>query len=178
MLPVGFRIIRSRWIDFQTVRTALSWQQTELRMFGKSVPQPRLICWMGDAAYTYSGTRNEPTPMPNVILTLRDQLQALLGIRFNSVLGNLYRHGLDSVSWHADDEPELGPNPTIASLSLGASRRFAIRRNSDRQRWDITLHHGDLLIMSDDSQSGYQHSIPKTTRECGERINLTFRLIQ
>lgn len=172
-------------VRLDDVERAVQWSQTTIKMFGREILQPRLTSWMGDAAYTYSGRRHEPAPMPDGVARIRE---TLLELRpgFNSVLANLYRNGSDSVAWHADDEPELGDEPVIASVSLGAAREFRIRRwspvNPEARRaradsWTITLRHGDLLVMRGRSQADYQHCIPKTTRPTGPRINLTFRTV-
>lgn len=164
-------------LSLQTLESMLSWEQPTIRMFGKSIPIPRLTCWMGDAAYTYSGHKNTPVYMPEIIRQVKDRLETGLGVKFNSVLANYYRTGSDSVSWHSDDEPELGPEPVIASLSIGASRTFQVKHKTNGKRTDFKLGHGDLLVMSGKSQADYLHCIPKTTKP-GARINLTFRLIK
>ena len=155
--------------------TEIAWEQHEITLFGRTVPTPRLTAWMGDAAYVYSGVRNEPAPWPPVLLRLRDRLSVELGVELNSCLANLYRDGSDSMGYHSDDEPELGPEPTIASVSLGARRRFLLRHRTTRERWAWDLGAGDLLVMRADSQSAYAHSVPKTARPVGPRMNLTFR---
>lgn len=179
ILPNGFQLYRNYYNDlsFTELESVIPWNQESIRLFGKEVLQPRLTAWMGTEAYTYSGRKYTPKALPALVEYLRVQLQETFGDSFNSVLGNLYRNGKDSVSWHADDEKELGREPVIASLSFGASRTFAIRQNSSRQRWDYTLNHGDLLIMSGRSQLYFQHSVPKTKQPVGPRINLTFRNI-
>lgn len=178
ILPNGFDLIQG-WSEFsfESIHDAISWNQQTIKLYGKEVLQPRLTAWMGTEAYTYSGRKHEPKPLPEILLRLLFQLNQTTKHTFNSVLGNLYRNGQDSVSWHADDEKELGSEPVIASLSFGASRVFAVRHNETKQRWDITLNHGDLLIMSGRSQLDFQHSIPKTKQTLGARINLTFRNI-
>jgi alkylated DNA repair dioxygenase AlkB len=158
----------------------IDWQQHHLRLFGRDVPAPRLSCWMGDAdaVYTYSRTRFEPQPWTPVVATLRDDLCDRLGVRFNSVLANLYRDGRDSMGWHSDDEPELGPQPLIASLSFGAARTFRLRARATRETaLSIELAHGSLLVMGGDTQALYQHALPQRARVSGARINLTFRLV-
>ncbi len=109
------------------------WEVHRIRMFGRQVASPRLSCWIGDAdaAYRYSGSRFEPRPWLPALSALRGRLQEELGVPFNSVLANRYRSGADAMGWHSDDEPELGPQPVIASISLGATRRFALRHRHD-----------------------------------------------
>ena len=176
----GFRLIE-RWRDM-SVEDALCgivWEQPTLRIFGREVLAPRLTAWFGTGAYTYAGKRHEPSPMPEWVDAARLDIERMTGATFNSVLLNYYRDGRDSVSWHADDEPELGDEPTIASWSIGAYRTFAMRANSDaRTSWRTLLGGGDLLIMSGRSQLDYQHSVPKTTRPIGPRINPTFRMVK
>lgn len=159
---------------------AIPWETHRIRMFGRWVDSPRLSCWMGDvdARYRYSGADFLPHPWPSVLLPLRDRLQEERGARFNSVLLNRYRSGTDSMGWHSDDEPELGPQPVIASLSLGAARRFLLRRR-DRPavKREFLLAEGDLFVMAGSTQTHYQHALPRSLRVHDERINLTFRWI-
>lgn len=171
---------RPGWVDnaeelFARLRAELSWEQHQITLFGRTVPTPRLTAWIGDAPYAYSGVVNPPQPWPPVLAELRDQLRAELGCELNSCLANLYRDGSDSMGYHSDDEPEVGPRPVIASVSLGARRTFTLRHRISRQRWSWSLGAGDLLVMRDDSQSAYAHAVPKTTRAVGPRMNLTFR---
>lgn len=157
----------------------LNWQQEEIQLFGRKIPQPRLTSWYGDpdARYTYSGLHLEPQAWHPVLLELRTHLEDFLQRRFNSVLANGYRDGRDSMGWHADDEKELGTGPVIASLSLGACRRFLLRDRRGNETMCLPLEHGSLLIMQGASQSAWKHSLPKTTRPVGLRINLTFRKV-
>ena len=175
-----------RWLDADSADRLLAqlieevpWEQHQVRLFGRSLPAPRLSCWIGDpdAVYRYSGTRFAPRPWTPATAELRDLLQRRLGLCFNSVLANRYRNGADGMGWHADDEPELGPRPVIASLSLGAARRFVLRSRDGAQRGELLLGHGSLLLMEGDTQARTQHALPKTARPVGERINLTFRRI-
>jgi alkylated DNA repair dioxygenase AlkB len=160
---------------------AVPWQQRSIRLFGKSLPQPRLTAWYGEpeATYTYSGLRWEPRPFTSKLDMLRRRVEAATGARFNSVLLNLYRDGRDSMGWHADDEPELGSDPTIASLSLGASRRFRLRPQSgtEAEAFGLDLPSGSLLLMRPPTQAQWQHALPKTSRPVGPRLNLTFRWV-
>ncbi len=157
----------------------LPWSQHRVRLFGRELPAPRLSAWIGDpgAAYTYSRVRHEPLPWTPTLATLRERLQATTGSRFNSVLANRYRNGRDSMGWHADDEPELGERPLIASISLGAARVFQLKPRAGGRAQSITLIHGSLLLMGGDTQRLYLHALPKTARVLGERINLTFRRV-
>ena len=163
---------------FAALRTKVAWRQDHLKMFGKVVPVPRLEAWVADEGfdYTYSGIHHEPDPWIDELIELRDLSSSHTGTTFNSVLCNLYLEGSDGVDWHADDEPEFGPMPVIASLSLGATRRFDLRRvDSPSIKLELDLHHGDLVIMSGTTQALWRHRVPKTKKLVGERINLTFR---
>jgi alkylated DNA repair dioxygenase AlkB len=165
---------------FAALRAQVPWEVHRIRLFGREVASPRLSCWIGDpdASYRYSGVRFEPRPWPDALRPVRRRLEDTLGGGFNSVLANLYRDGRDAMGWHSDGEPELGEHPVIASLSLGATRKFAFRhRQQPQQRLSIDLPHGALLVMSGDTQRFYRHSLPRTARPVGERINLTFRRI-
>ena len=159
----------------------IPWQQDSIRIAGKRIPVPRLQCWMGDRGshYAYSGIHLEPVPWQLPITAIRDQIQALGHADFNSVLLNYYRDGQDSVAWHADDEPELGANPVIASLSLGAERKFQLRHKRDkgRDRYHMLLRNGSVLIMGKTLQNNWLHQLPKETTLRSPRINLTFRQV-
>lgn len=165
---------------FDALIGTIPWEVHRIRLFGRTVDSPRLSCWIGDpgAAYTYSGTRFVPRPWPVVLLPVRERLRRELGIDFNSVLANLYRDGRDAMGWHADAEAELGPAPVIASLSLGATRRFALKARDDPARKRVfDLPAGALLVMSGQTQRRYRHALPRTARPVGPRINLTFRRV-
>ncbi|WP_279362458.1 alpha-ketoglutarate-dependent dioxygenase AlkB family protein [Xanthomonas sacchari] len=158
----------------------VTWEVHSIRLFGKLVDSPRLSCWIGDAdaSYRYSGTLFAPHPWPAALLPLRARLAAETGVAFNSVLANRYRDGRDAMGWHSDDERELGPTPMIASLSLGATRRFVLRhRQQPALRQALELTSGGLLLMAGDTQRLYRHALPRTAKPVGERINLTFRRI-
>lgn len=158
----------------------IAWEQHRIRLFGRLLDVPRLSCWIGDpgASYVYSRTRFEPRPWPPALLPLRQRVEQQVGAGFNAVLANLYRDGADSMGWHADDEPELGPQPLIASLSLGAPRRFLLRgRVAPQSRLALELGHGSLLVMRGETQRHVRHALPRTARPCGPRLNLTFRRI-
>ena len=157
----------------------IPWEVHRIRMFGREVASPRLSCWIGDpgATYTYSRSRFEPRPWTPALARLRDRLARETGVRFNSVLANRYRDGHDAMGWHSDDEPELGPEPVIASISVGAPRTFAFRARADGRRVDLVLEHGSLLLMAGRTQHAWRHALPRTRRPLGERINLTFRAI-
>ena len=163
--------------------TTIAWRQEPIKLFGKEVLQPRLTAWHGDPAarYQYSGLALEPHPWTPALQQLRAQVEAATGTRFNSVLLNLYRSGQDSMGWHADNEPELGPAPVIASVSLGGTRRFRLKPR-DLQRTphapvSLELTAGSLLVMRGCTQRYWLHAVPKTARPAGPRLNLTFRAV-
>jgi alkylated DNA repair dioxygenase AlkB len=161
------------------LKAAVPWEVHAIRLFGREVPAPRLSCWIGDpgTAYRYSGQRHQPRPWPACLLPVRKRLEAELGAPFNSVLANLYRDGRDAMGWHRDDERDLGPAPVIASLSLGAPRRFLVKPHGDpaAKALALELPHGSLLVMAGEFQQRYRHALPRTARPVGPRINLTFR---
>ena len=164
------------------LRDRTPWQEESLVMFGREVKAPRLTAWYGDPgrSYVYSGIRHEPIAWTPLLAELRDAVAARVGRRFNSVLLNYYRDGRDSVAWHADDERELGPEPVIASLSVGAPRVFQLKHatRGDLPRVDLTLGHGSLLLMGGACQRRWRHRIPKRRAgSVGGRVNLTFREI-
>lgn len=147
------------------------WHQEKHQMFGRIVTAPRLVAWYGDPglSYSYSGITHKTTGWPQVLAELCDGVKTAFSLRSNFVLLNRYRDGTDSMGWHTDDEPELsGP---VASLSLGATRRFHIREGRNARTQRIDLEHGSLLLLD----RKITHALPKTKRKLGERINLTFR---
>ena len=165
-------------------RRELEWSQRAITLFGRRVMQPRMTAWYGDpeAVYRYSGLKLVPLPWHPLLLELKTHIEDMTGGHFNSVLANAYRDGRDSMGWHSDDEKELGERPLIASLTLGAPRRFLLRLKSrpDGGRSatiSLSLGHGSLLLMKGDSQQDYQHALPRTRRKVGLRINLTYRQV-
>lgn len=157
------------------------WQQDTLNFAGKPVLVPRLQSWHGDSRshYGYSGLKLVPQAWTPLLSRIRDDLQTRLQLPFNSVLLNWYRDGNDSVAWHSDDEPELGPDPHIASLSFGIARRFELKHRTLRQqaKFSMELGDGSLLLMGSGVQRHYVHQIPKQSGLTGSRLNLTFRFI-
>ncbi len=165
---------------FAALQTGLDWRQLPVRMFGRSIPQPRLTAYYGDPGsdYRYSGLSLAPQAWPRTLAALRDLVAAATGARLNCVLCNLYRDGRDYMGWHADNEAELGPEPLIASLSLGATRRFVFKpRAGDGERRSFELTSGSLLEMSGEVQRHWLHQLPRALRVLQPRINLTFRYI-
>lgn len=159
----------------------IAWQQDLIKFYGRKIPLPRLTAWYGDdgVSYTYSGILMHPHPWTSTLSLVKSWIENKAQHQFNSVLLNQYRNGNDSVAWHSDDEPELGQDPIIASLSLGASRKFELRSRSqpNLDKIEILLNSGDLLIMGRGTQQNWQHQIPKMRKVKETRINLTFRNI-
>lgn len=153
------------------------WRQEIATTFGRKIPLPRLTAWYGDAGYAYSGIRHEPALWTPSLLPLKNRVETLTQSSFNSVLINLYRDGRDSMGWHSDDEAALGPEPLIASLSLGATRRFQLKHRRADHRVSFDLGHGSCLIMQGRCQAFWRHQVPKTKKPVSPRINLTFRRI-
>lgn len=198
--PNAFLAQADQWLA--RLQTDIPWQQHYLYMFGREIAEPRLSCWMGDRSYRYSGKARAPAPWQPVVQDICRQVSLICEQPFNGVLLNWYRDGQDSMGWHADNEPELGINPTIASVSLGATRRFKLRHNlrhnlsgqpdhnfsrklvpelaNERgdhggQLTELQLCHGSLLVMAGEMQHHWQHSVPKMAASVEPRINLTFR---
>jgi alkylated DNA repair dioxygenase AlkB len=168
---------------FATLVEESPWEQETTVLYGRAVPTPRLTAWYGDAgaSYVYSGVRHEPLPWTRELIEIRERVSRAVDGEFNSVLLNFYRDGQDSVAWHADDEPELGRAPLIASLSLGATRVFQMKHKArtDLPRVDIELEHGSLLAMAGECQRCWLHRVPKRRgrHAPGPRLNLTFRTV-
>lgn len=169
-------------VFFESLLSETEWTQPEMWMYGRLVKIPRLTAWHGDrdAAYKYSGIVNNPAPWTSDLLKLKALIESATSARYNSVLLNLYRNGNDHLSWHRDDEAELGDAPNIASLSLGSSRTFSLRTKSveaRRNQYDWLLTHGSLLSMRGQTQTLWEHSIKKEPKVTEPRINLTFRMV-
>ena len=159
----------------------VGWKQETIKMFGNEIDIPRLTAWYGDPdrSYTYSGIALKPMAWTPILNGLRREVERLATSQFNSVLLNLYRNGDDGVSWHADDEPDLGHEPVIGSVSLGASRRFDFRKKSDHKtKFSVVLNSGDVIVMRGITQNLWEHQIPKQPKIHEPRINLTFRFIK
>jgi len=153
------------------------WRVDTVVVYGKRYQQPRLTAWYGEASYTYSGLTLQALPLTPLLELLRAAVEHVTGRRYNSVLLNYYRDGADSMGMHSDDEPALGPQPVIASLSYGATRTFILRHRRNRRTLKIDLTDGSLLLMAGTLQAHWQHGINKTTKLVGPRLNLTFRYV-
>lgn len=165
---------------FHQFNAKTTWEQNQLFIANRYVDIPRLNAWYADSAqsYTYSGIQLQPLPEYAELKRLRHRLINETGLQLNSCLLNCYRDGQDSVAWHCDDEPELGRNPTIVSISLGAERKFMIRSlNDHNEKLCLLLPHNSLLIMEGEIQHRYEHQVPKEANVSQRRINLTFRQI-
>jgi alkylated DNA repair dioxygenase AlkB len=159
----------------------ITWGQENIKRFGQSIPLPRLTAWYGDSgkSYTYSGITMNPLIWTRPLLTIKNKIEKITQHQFNSVLLNQYRHGKDSVAWHSDDEPELGKEPIIASVSFGETRQFMLKHKFKTEIKPITLNltSGSLLLMKGKTQECWLHQVPKTIINVATRINLTFRTI-
>jgi len=165
---------------FKKLKSEIEWKQESMNIYGKRVNFPRLTSWYGDnnKPYSFSGITLNPTIWNNELLSIKDKIELIAKVEFNSVLLNLYRDGNDSISWHTDAEKELGINPVIASVNFGATRKFQLRHTKTKEKLEIELTHGSLLIMQGETQHFWQHQVPKTKKKVTERINLTFRVIK
>lgn len=166
---------------FKILRNETAWQQDQIKVFGKVYDQPRLTALYANNnfPYSYSNITMYPSPFSATLLEIKEKVEQQLKKEFTTCLLNLYRHGQDSNGWHADNEKELGKNPIIASVSLGAERMFHMKHRTDNsQKIKINLIHGSLLVMSGSTQHYWLHQIPKTKKHVEERINLTFRILK
>lgn len=190
-LPLGEGAWLEWWPEFlaaaerpaaEALAAELPLRADTFTLFGRSVAVPRLVAYHGDpgCAYRYSGQTYPAQAWTPGLLRLRALLERRSGLRYTGVLANYYRDGRDSVGWHADDERELGPAPddvAIASLSLGASRRFVLRHRASGERRELALGDGSLLVMRGTTQSHWRHALPKTRAAVGPRLNLSFRIV-
>lgn len=166
---------------FKILKETIDWQQDFITVFGKTYKQPRLTALYANnnLPYSYSNITMEPKIFTNTLVDIKHDIEAFSRHQFTTVLLNMYRNGNDSNGWHADNEKELGKNPQIASLSLGTPRTFHFKhRKLKDEKYKLILEHGSLLIMKGEMQHFWLHQIPKTKKEIGDRINLTFRTIE
>jgi alkylated DNA repair dioxygenase AlkB len=160
----------------QSLIDAYDWEQRPINVFGREVMQPRLIAWSGTLPYAYSGQVLEPRPFAEPLLELTAEVSRIAGVELNHVLLNRYRDGNDSMGMHSDDEPELGRDPIIAAISLGAPRRFVmVHKKKKRDRFSLVLENGSLLVMGGTMQHKFRHGVPKQKSVTAQRINVTFR---
>ena len=165
------------WFTF--LINKVNFQSGEIKLFGKTYAKPRLEAFYAEneLTYSYSGKQMKTQPFIDEIEELKKRIQSLSDLDFNAVLINLYRNGMDSNGWHADDEKELGEDPCIASISLGAERIFELKHNQTKKKIKLKLEHGSLLCMMQGSQKYWKHQLPKDKAINEPRINLTFRKI-
>lgn len=166
---------------FEKLKNEIPWQQDEIKVFNKMHQQPRLTALFGNDGkpYGYSNIVMQPHPWSPILTHIKEEIETVCNENFTTVLLNLYRNGKDSNGWHADNEKELGRNPSIASVSFGATRPFYLKHNTiENQKLKIDLHHGSLLIMKGETQHFWKHQIAKTAKPINARINLTFRIIK
>lgn len=165
---------------FENLFKEIKWRSDKIKLYGKEYALPRKTAWYGEQekTYKYSGIEMFPEPWTPTLLKIKNGIEDVIDIEFNSVMMNLYRDGNDGISWHTDAEPELGKNPVIGSISFGQARRFMLRhREIKKLKFEVELTHGSLLIMAGKTQHFWQHQIPKTKKKLDARINLTFRTI-
>lgn len=155
----------------------IDWKNDEAVIFGRHIVTRRKVAWYGDRpyGYTYSNTTKQALPWTPDLLRLKQIAEAVSACTFNSCLLNLYHNGDEGMAWHSDDERSLGKDTTIASLSLGAERRFCFRHKLSRQQHEICLANGSILLMMGTTQTNWLHSLPKAKKVITPRINLTFR---
>lgn len=172
-LDIAFDILLHRLIN------EISWRHEHISLWGRQFLQPRLVAWYGDRGsdYTYSGITMRPRGWTTLLLGIKRSVEAAAGASFNSVLINYYRDHRDSMGLHSDDERELGAQPTIGSLSLGAERTFVMKHRLNRSSVRLRLASGSLLLMRGETQRFWRHGVAKESRPCGPRVNLTFRTI-
>lgn len=164
---------------FQKLASTINWKNDEVVVYGKRYITSRKTAWYGDmdTSYTYAGINHKPLTWTNELLEIKTHLEKITGSQYNSCLLNLYHNGNEGMSWHRDNEKEIKPNSTIASLSLGAERVFRFKNITSKQVIEIKLQHGSLLTMEGTIQNHWMHCLPKTKKVNMPRINLTFRLI-
>lgn len=167
--PQECRVLETQLLD------GVNWETHVFRIFGRSIEMPREIAFMGPWAYSYSGTTHGPQAFPPYLTPVLNRVSQVSGHPFNTLLLNHYEDGSKSMGWHSDDDYDTGGYPAVASLSLGATRRFRVRTRDRKNAWSLELSAGGLLVMEGESQRETEHSLPKTARACGPRINLTFR---
>ncbi len=166
---------------FEELKKKTKWQQDDITVYGKTHPQPRLTSFhsLEQMSYSYSGITMDTIPFSPILVQIKNKIEENIEEKFNAVLLNLYRDGMDSMGWHSDDEKELGKNPAIASITLGEERMFHLKHKNNKElKSKLLLQNGSLLLMKGKTQHFWQHQIPKSKKVNGSRINLTFRLIK
>ena len=163
--------------DFCHLLSSIPWQSDTVTMFGKRIITKRQYAWCGNErfVYNYSGTSRLAEPMSDTLSRIKSEVESIVDAQFNACLLNLYHDGTEGMGWHADDEPEIVSNSPIASVSLGAERRFDFKHRLSEEKVSLQLAHGSVLLMSAETQRHWLHQLPKTTKVSEPRINLTFR---
>jgi len=176
--PDFFHLIKDD-CQFSILESSIIWKQDQITLYGKTHDVPRLQAWYGDegADYAYSGIKLERLSWTPELLVIKKYIEGELGLKFNSCLCNLYRDGKDYAAWHSDDEKELGPEPTIASVSFGETRKIVFKHRSDKgiEKVELEMEDRSLLIMEGSLQHNWKHQLNKSAKKMDARINLTFR---
>lgn len=164
---------------FQEFLEKIAWKNDEAVIFGRHLTTKRKVAWYGDQPfeYTYSNTTKRALPWTRELWNLKERIEKETGESFNSCLMNLYHDGTEGMAWHSDGEKDLKKNGAIASVSFGAVRNFAFKHKVTKEKVNLLLEHGSLLIMKGNTQSNWLHRLPPTTKPFRERVNLTFRTI-
>ena len=164
---------------FNLLSQNVAWENDEIVIFGRHIVAKRKVAWYGDSdyLYTYSNTTKRALPWTEELSDLKQIVEGRTQTDFNSCLLNLYQNGDEGIAWHSDDEESLGKNNTIASLSLGAERKFSFKHKQTKETISLVLEHGSLLVMKDVIQTNWLHSLPKSKKITRPRINLSFRTI-
>ena len=179
-IPAFYNFYESRKL-FDAIYNHTNWVEEDIRVYGKVYKQPRLTAFYANnnKAYGYSNISMSPQPFNPTLNAIKSKIEKATQLTFSSCLLNLYRDGQDSNGWHSDDEKELGENPVIASVSLGAERLFHLKHKKVKTlKHKLILNNGSLLVMKGETQHHWLHQIPKTKKIIDKRINLTFRLIK
>jgi len=162
---------------FHALANEIDWKQDEVVMFGKRITMRRLTAWYGDRSfeYTYSQVSRRALPWTETLAEIKAEVEKISGETYNSCLLNFYHDGDDYMGWHSDDEPELDPNASIASVSLGAERKFSFKHRRSKETVSVFLNDGSLLLMKPPTQEHWLHTLRKSKKVNEPRINLTFR---
>lgn len=173
------RILSEQEADdyLQLLLNTIQWEHDQVVVMGQTITTQRQVAWFGDRLfkYKYSGVIHHANLWVPELLDLKKQVEAIVQTRFNSCLLNLYENGSQGMAWHSDDEDALGENTVIASLSLGATRKFVLKHKQNNQKVELNLPHGQLIVMRGNTQHHWLHAIMKSTKVAEPRINLTFR---
>lgn len=175
------KLLNSEKADYylQQLLNTIEWRNDEAIIFGKKITTKRKVAWYGEKPfeYTYSNTTKYALPWTNELLELKNMTEKETGETFNSCLLNLYHTGEEGMAWHSDGETDLKKDGAIGSLSFGAERKFAFKHKQSREKVELILEHGSLLVMKDTTQTNWLHRLPPSKKIAGPRVNLTFRTI-